>query len=83
MRRTPGGFIDALRARSGAVAGHQARIAAHLAAQLRHPPARTGVDIRLIQVLLSHSKLETTALYMRPPSNTIRDVTSPLERSGC
>ena len=38
------------------------------------------VDIRVIQVLLGHSKLDTTALYARVATKTIRSVTSPLER---
>src|SRR5580658_6960662 len=41
-----------------------------------------NVDVRVIQVLLGHTKLDTTALYTRVAVNTIRDVKSPLERLG-
>jgi integrase/recombinase XerD len=37
-----------------------------------------NVDIRVIQVLLGHAKLETTALHTRVATNTIREVMSPL-----
>jgi len=37
------------------------------------------VDIRVIQVLLGHKKLETTALYSQVASDTLRNVTSPLD----
>jgi len=39
-----------------------------------------GEDIRVIQVLLGHKKLETTALYAQVATRTLRAVTSPLDR---
>jgi site-specific recombinase XerD len=62
-------------------AGITKRVTPHT---LRHSFAthllEQNVDIRVIQVLLGHAKLETTALYTQVATNTIRTVTSPLDR---
>jgi len=38
-----------------------------------------GTDIRVIQVLLGHAKLDSTAVYTRVATKTIQSVTSPLD----
>jgi site-specific recombinase XerD len=62
-------------------AGISKRISLHT---LRHSFAthllENREDIRVIQVLLGHKKLETTALYAQVATATLRAVTSPLDR---
>ncbi len=62
-------------------AGIDKRVSLHT---LRHSFAthllEQKVDIRVIQVLLGHKNLETTALYAQVATCTLRDVESPLER---
>jgi integrase/recombinase XerD len=62
-------------------AGIKKRVSPHT---LRHSFAthllEQDTDIRVIQVLLGHAKLDTTALYTRVANTTIRSVISPLDR---
>ena len=39
-----------------------------------------GIDVRLIQTLLRHAKLETTACYTQVATRVLRNVTSPFDR---
>jgi integrase/recombinase XerD len=63
------------------LAGIKKRVTPHT---LRHSFAthllEAHTDVRVIQVLLGHSKLETTARYTQVATNTIRAVMSPLDR---
>ena len=63
------------------MAGIKKRVTPHT---LRHSFAthllEQKTDVRLIQVLLGHAKLDTTMLYTHVATNVIRAVMSPLDR---
>jgi integrase/recombinase XerD len=91
----PGGYLfpgldplDSMSTRQLNRAVHEAAKAAHIDKRvsmhsLRHAFAthllEQKEDIRTIQVLLGHKKLETTALYTQVATETLRQVISPLE----
>lgn len=63
------------------ISGLNKRVTTHT---LRHSFAthllESGVDIRVIQVLLGHAHLSTTARYTRVATTTLQKTESPLER---
>ena len=62
------------------LAGIKKRVSPHT---LRHSFAthllERGIDIRVIQAMLGHKKLDTTALYTQVAVNSVSAVTSPLD----
>jgi len=92
----PGGWlfpgmdpVDPLTARQLNRAIHAAAVAARIDKRvsmhtLRHSFAthllEQKVDIRVIQVMLGHKKLETTTVYTQVATELLREVVSPLEK---
>jgi site-specific recombinase XerD len=81
--------VDSLSTRQLNRAIHAAAEAAHIDKRvsmhtLRHSFAthllEQKVDIRIIQVLLGHKKLDTTALYAQVATEILHQIVSPLER---
>ena len=66
---------------AGQAAGIGKRVGPHT---LRHCFAthllEDGIDVRIIQALLGHAKLETTAYYTQVATRVLRNVTSPFDR---
>ena len=79
-RNLPAGFMCYPVAQAADIAK---RVGPHT---LRHSFAthllEDGTDIRIIQVLLGHAKLNSTAFYTKVATRTVRTVTSPLDKLG-
>ncbi len=75
--------VHRIAAEAAHAAGITKRVGPHT---LRHSFAthllEDGVDIRIIQVLLGHAQLQTTTLYTRVATRTVKAVVSPLDRLG-
>lgn len=73
--------VHRIAAEAAQAAGITKRVGPHT---LRHSFAthllEDGVDIRVIQALLGHARLNSTALYTRVATRTVKNVISPLDR---